>query len=77
MLSYGLLIGYALVGGIVGAFSQPARDALLSRVAGDRIQRTVTIVMGMQFGVQILGISLGEPRRPARCGAVDPRCRRR
>ncbi len=58
LLSYGLLIGYALVGGIVGAFSQPARDALLSRVAGDRIQRTVTIVMGMQFGVQILGISL-------------------
>ena len=57
-LSYELLIGYALVGGIVGAFSQPARDALLSRVAGDRIQRTVTIVMGMQFGVQILGIGL-------------------
>jgi hypothetical protein len=27
-------------------------------VAGDRIQRTVTIVMGLQFGVQILGISL-------------------
>ncbi len=59
LLSYGMLIGYALVGGIVGAFSQPSRDALLSRVAGDRIQRTVTIVMGMQFGVQILGIGLG------------------
>lgn len=58
LLTYGLMIGYALVGGIVGAFSQPARDALLSRVAGDRIQRTVTIVMGMQFGVQILGIGL-------------------
>jgi MFS family permease len=58
LLSYGLMIGYALIGGIVGAFSQPARDALLSRVAGERIQRTVTIVMAMQFGVQILGISL-------------------
>jgi len=57
-LSYGLMIGYALIGGIVGAFSQPARDALLSRVAGDRVQRTVTIVMSMQFGVQILGIGL-------------------
>ncbi len=57
-LSYGLLIGYALIGSVVGAFSQPARDALLSRVAGDRIQRTVTIVMGTQFGVQILGIGL-------------------
>ena len=58
LLSYGLLIGYALVGGVVGAFSQPARDALLSRVAGDRIQRTVTMMMGVQFGVQILGIGL-------------------
>ncbi len=58
-LSYQLLIGYALVSGIVGAFSQPARDALLSRVAGDRIQRTVTLMIGLQFGVQILGIGMG------------------
>ena len=58
-LTYQLLIGYALVSGIVGAFAQPARDALLSRVAGDRIQRTVTLLMGMQFGVQILGIGMG------------------
>ena len=58
LLTFGLLIGYALVGGIVGAFSQPARDALLSRVAGERIQRTVMMAMTLQFGVQILGISL-------------------
>jgi MFS family permease len=58
-LSYAVLIGYALIGGIVGAFAQPARDALLSRVAGDRVQRTVTLVLAMQFGVQILGIGLG------------------
>jgi MFS family permease len=58
-LSYAVLVGYALIGGIVGAFAQPARDALLSRVAGDRIQRTVTLVLAMQFGVQILGITLG------------------
>ena len=70
LLSYELMIGYALIGGIVGAFSQPARDALLSRVAGERIQRTVTIVMAMQFGVQILGISLGEPG-----GSASVRCR--
>jgi MFS family permease len=58
-LSYGVLIGYALIGGVVGAFAQPARDALLSRVAGDRVQRAVTLVLAMQFGVQILGIGLG------------------
>jgi MFS family permease len=58
-LGYALMVVYAVIGGVVGAFSQPARDALLSRVAGDRVQRTVTIVMSMQFGVQIIGISLG------------------
>jgi MFS family permease len=58
-LGYGVLIAYALIGGIVGAFAQPARDALLSRVAGERVQRTVTLVLAMQFGVQILGIGLG------------------
>lgn len=58
-LAYGVLIGYALINGIVGAFVQPARDALLSRVAGDRVQRTVTLMIAMQFGVQILGIGLG------------------
>ena len=58
-LGYGVLIAYALIGGIVGAFAQPARDALLSRVAGDRVQRTVTLVLAMQFGVQIIGIGLG------------------
>ncbi len=57
-LSYELLIGYALVGGVIGAFSQPARDALLSRVAGDQIQRTVTLVIGLQFAVQILGLAM-------------------
>jgi MFS family permease len=69
LLSYGLLIGYALLGSTFGAFSQPSRDALLSRVAGDRIQRTVTIVMGLQFGVQILGISLAS--LADRLGAVS------
>jgi MFS family permease len=58
-LDYGLMLGYALIWGVVGAFSQPARDALLSRVAADRIQRTVTMMMALQFAVQIVGIDLG------------------
>jgi MFS family permease len=57
-LSYSLLLGFALVNGVIGAFAQPARDALLSRVAGAAIQRTVTLVISMQFGVQILGLLL-------------------
>ena len=58
-LTYGLTLAYALATSTLMAFSQPARDALLSRVvAGDQIQRTVTIVMGLQFGVQIIGYAL-------------------
>ena len=37
LLAYPLLICWALVGGVLGAFAQPTRDALLSRVAGNGI----------------------------------------
>ncbi len=58
-LTYSVLVGYALIGGVFGAFAQPARDALLSRVAGDRVQHTVTVLIAMQFTVQIAGFGLG------------------
>jgi MFS family permease len=59
LVVYELLIAWAIVGGILGAFMQPARDAMLNRVAGDDIQRVVTLVIGVQFGIQILGFVLG------------------
>jgi MFS family permease len=55
LLSYGVLIVYALLMGTVGAFIQPARDGMLNRVAGDQLQRTVTVTMGLTFGAQIFG----------------------
>ena len=58
-LSSSVRIAYALVGGVFAAFSQPARDALLSRVAGDRVQHTVTVMIAMQFTVQIAGFGIG------------------
>ncbi len=58
-VSYGLLIGWAIVIGSFGAFAQPARDALLNRVAGTEIQKVVTLSIGVQFGIQILGFGLG------------------
>ena len=58
-ISYGLILGYAILGGIIGSIAQPARDALLSRVAGEDIQRTVTMVIGLQFGIQIIGFGFG------------------
>lgn len=59
LLVYELLIAWALVGGCLGAFAQPARDALLNRVAGPDIQRIVTLAIGVQFGVQIVGFGMG------------------
>ena len=58
-LSYALLLAYAVAWGTCGALAQPTRDALLSRVAGDRVQRTVSIVMGLQFTMQIFGFAIG------------------
>jgi len=59
LVVYEILLAWAMIGGIVGAFAQPARDALLSRVAGRDIQRVVTLTIGVQFGVQILGFAIG------------------
>ena len=49
--NYTVLFCWALVGGTFAAFVQPARDALLNRVAGPDIQRVVTLTVGVQFGV--------------------------
>ena len=56
---YTILFCWALVGGTLAAFAQPARDALLNRVAGADIQRVVTLTVGVQFGVQIIGFTIG------------------
>jgi MFS family permease len=59
LIFYEALLVWAMVGGVFGAFAQPARDALLSRVAGPDIQNVVTLTIGVQFGIQILGFALG------------------
>ncbi len=58
-LTYTVLICWALVGGTFGSFAQPARDALLNRIAGDQIQRVVILSIGVQYGVQIVGFTIG------------------
>ncbi|MFT7243674.1 MAG: MFS family permease [Candidatus Azotimanducaceae bacterium] len=57
-LNFGWMLTYAVSMGVVTAFSQPARDKLLSSIAGNQIQRTVTIVMGLTFGTQIIGFAI-------------------
>ena len=54
----GSILIYAMVWGVVGAFSLPARDGLLRRVAGTNVQRMVGLAIGTQFGAQMLGQAL-------------------
>ncbi len=54
-LDFAMLIGFALVMGSVMAFVMPARDTLLSRVAGADMMRAVTGMTAVQFGSQALG----------------------
>ncbi len=57
-ITFNSLLALALFGGVAGVFSGPPRDALLSRVAGEQIQRAVIVVIGLQFGSQIVGYVL-------------------
>lgn len=57
-LSYPIMVAYGLSLGLTIAFVSPARDSLLSRLAGHEIQRAVTIATGLQFGCQIIGVVL-------------------
>ena len=54
-LSLPLLIGYALSMGSVQAFVMPARDSLLSEVAGTNLLRAVAGLNLTQWGTQALG----------------------
>jgi MFS family permease len=57
-LTYVTLLAYALCFGAINALAQPPRDALLSTVAGGSVQRTVTLAVGAQFAVQLVGFWL-------------------
>jgi MFS family permease len=58
-LSLGLLILYALCIGGTAAFVMPARDALLSEVAGENMMRAVTAMTLVQWGAQAAGAFIG------------------
>lgn len=54
--SYAVAIGYALAMGSLNAFVMPARDAMLSRVAGADVQKAVTQATAAQFCAQLAGM---------------------
>ena len=55
---YGVLIAFGLTMGTFAAFALPARDALLARIAGGRIQQAVGLATFTQFGCQLAGMML-------------------
>ena len=59
IVTYELLLCWVVLAGCFGAFAQPARDAMLNRVAGENVQGVVILVIGVQFGIQILGFAIG------------------
>ena len=58
-ISYWIVVFYSILMGCCMAFIQPARDALLNWVAGHKVQQVVTITIGLQWGVQIIGFAIG------------------
>jgi MFS family permease len=58
-LSLALLVAYALGIGTVSAFVMPARDSLLSEVAGANMMRAVTAMTLVQWAAQAVGALLG------------------
>jgi MFS family permease len=54
-LTLGLLIAYAVAMGTLTAFVTPARDSLLSEVAGRDLMRAVTVMSLTQWAAQALG----------------------
>ena len=58
-LSYGVLVAYALAVSTLSAFLMPARDAMLSDVAGANLMRAVTMLALTQWLMQGLGSFLG------------------
>ena len=43
VVTYELLVGWVILVGCFGAFAQPARDAMLNRVAGENVQQVVIL----------------------------------
>jgi MFS family permease len=62
-LSLGVLIVYALAIGSTSAFVAPARDALLSDVAGESMMRAVTTMTLVQWSAQAAGALIGGSAR--------------
>lgn len=64
-LTIPLLIGFGVTMGTLGAFVMPARDTLLSSVAGDDMMHAVAGMTAAQFAAQALGALIAGAARVA------------
>ena len=67
-LNFQVVIIFALWMGIAQALVTPARDGLLSQLAGGQVQKLVIIVSMIQFGIQVVGFLIAA--NADRLGAV-------
>lgn len=54
-LTYTTIIVFALASGTATAFVNPVRDAMLNRVANQSLQRTITVTIGLMYGMSLIG----------------------
>ena len=71
-LRFAHLVAFGIGIGTLTAFTMPARDALLSRVAGVNLMHAVTVTTAVQFGAQALGALLAG--FASRVGSVTMLC---
>lgn len=62
-LNYSLLVCYGALIGVAMASITPARDGLISVVAGERLQRAVVLVTLIQFAIQMVGFAVAATSR--------------
>lgn len=58
-LTYSMLIVYSLLFGALSAFCAPAREAFLNVLGQRQLQKFVTLNIGIEFGIQIIGFVIG------------------
>jgi MFS family permease len=69
-LTLASVIGFGVAVGAVNAFLMPARDTLLSRVAGSNMVRAVTAMTVVQFASQLAGTLIGGTAEHVGSGTV-------
>lgn len=58
-LTYSMLIVYSLLFGALSAFCAPAREAFLNVLGQRQLQKFVTLNIGIEFGIQVIGFVIG------------------